>query len=113
MWDTARSRGVVNVVGHEFPRQPQMLAIAEDIRTGGIGTPTLVTHIKLSEGLAVHWRPHSTGLESSGSLSSGVATTPRTQGAVVGAMCVVQSSIDAIGSRINLLRVRGSQGSLA
>ncbi|QPG43092.1 MULTISPECIES: Gfo/Idh/MocA family protein [unclassified Rhodococcus (in: high G+C Gram-positive bacteria)] len=48
MRDAARSNGVVHAVGHEFRWQPHMAATAQTIRSGVIGDPTLVTHVRIN-----------------------------------------------------------------
>ena len=52
MRDAARDKDVVHVVGHEFRWQPHMAATAQAIRSGAIGTPTLLTHVRINNILA-------------------------------------------------------------
>jgi predicted dehydrogenase len=52
MRDAARHRGVVHVVGHEFRWQPHMAATAQAVRSGAIGKPTLLTHVRINGILA-------------------------------------------------------------
>ncbi|MER7684948.1 Gfo/Idh/MocA family oxidoreductase [Streptomyces sp. NPDC097610] len=52
MREAARNKGVVHVVGHEFRWQPHMAATAQTIRSGAIGTPTLLTHVRINGILA-------------------------------------------------------------
>jgi predicted dehydrogenase len=52
MRDAARDAGVVAVVGHEFRWQPHMAVMAQAVRSGAIGAPTLVTHVRINSVLA-------------------------------------------------------------
>jgi predicted dehydrogenase len=52
MRDAARDKGVIHAVGHEFRWQPHMAATAQAIRSGAIGTPTLLTHVRINGILA-------------------------------------------------------------
>lgn len=148
MRDAARSRGVVNVVGHEFRWNPQNVAMAECIRSGAIGAPTMSTHIRFSGVLAGPSATAPEWFESGGSfggwtnaevqhvidevrLSVGEfaslsavegQSTPHDWDAAdtfavqfttaSGAMGVIQSSIGAMGPRINVQRVCGTKGSV-
>jgi predicted dehydrogenase len=52
MRDAARGAGVVHAVGHEFRWQPHVAATAQTIHSGTIGTPTLLTHVRINGILA-------------------------------------------------------------